>query len=50
MKAEVDAGTYDPSASDSCSIHSLGLDDALLAFATLDFAGLLGLGQLDVDG
>ena len=49
MKAQVDAGTYDPSASDSHPSHSSALDDALLAFETMDFAGLLGLGQLDVD-
>nr|KAJ0190434.1 hypothetical protein LSAT_V11C800451160 [Lactuca sativa] len=46
----VDIGTYDPSANDSRSSHSSALDDALLAFATMDFAGLLGLGQLDTDG
>lgn len=50
LKAQVDAGTYDPSASDSRSSHSSSLDDAILAFATMDFAGLLGIGQLDVDG
>ncbi|KAL7616268.1 hypothetical protein Lser_V15G00995 [Lactuca serriola] len=50
LKAQVDAGTYDPSASDSQSSHSSSLDDALLAFATMDFASLLGLGNLDVDG
>lgn len=49
LKALVDAGTYDPSASDSRLSHSSALDDALLAFATMDFAGLLGLGYLDVD-
>nr|KAJ0203816.1 hypothetical protein LSAT_V11C500256730 [Lactuca sativa] len=32
------------------SSHSSALDDALLAFATMDFFGLLGLGHLDVDG
>ncbi|XP_023729422.1 uncharacterized protein LOC111877116 [Lactuca sativa] len=50
LKAQVDAGTYDPSANDSRSSHSSALDDALPAFATMDFAGLLGLGHLDVDG
>ncbi|KAL7593516.1 hypothetical protein Lser_V15G33220 [Lactuca serriola] len=50
LKAQVDAGTYDPLASDSRSSHSSALDDALLAFATMDFNGLLGLGHLDVDG
>lgn len=50
LKAQVDAGTYDPSASDSRSSHSSALDDALLDFATMDFVGLLGLGHLDVDG
>lgn len=35
-------------ASDSRLSHSLALDDALLAFTTMDFAGLLGLGHLDV--
>nr|KAJ0201198.1 hypothetical protein LSAT_V11C600329610 [Lactuca sativa] len=49
LKAQVDAGTYDPSASDSRSSHSSALDVALLSFATMDFAGLLGLGHLDVD-
>ncbi|CAI9290034.1 unnamed protein product [Lactuca saligna] len=50
FKTQVDAGTYDPSASDSRSSHTLALDDDLLAFATVDFADLLGLGHLDVDG
>lgn len=50
MKARVDAGTYDQSANDSRSSHSLALGDALLTFVTMDFAGLLRLGQLDVDG
>ena len=46
----VDVGTYDPSTSDSRSSHSSALHDALLAFATMDFDALLGLGRLDVDG
>ncbi|XP_023731545.2 uncharacterized protein LOC111879323 [Lactuca sativa] len=50
LKAQVDVGTYDPSASDSWSSHSSALDDALLAFATMDFIGLLGLGHLDIVG
>ncbi|KAL7584393.1 hypothetical protein Lser_V15G42406 [Lactuca serriola] len=50
LKAQVDAGTYDPSTSDSRSSHSSVLDDALLAFATMDFASFLGLGNLDIDG
>ncbi|KAL7614546.1 hypothetical protein Lser_V15G04891 [Lactuca serriola] len=50
LKAQVDIRTYDPSASDSRSSHSLALDDALLGFTTMDFAGLLGLGPLDMGG
>nr|KAJ0209428.1 hypothetical protein LSAT_V11C400206260 [Lactuca sativa] len=45
----VDAGMYDPSASDSRSSHSSASEDALLAFATLDFAGLLELGHLGMN-
>ncbi|XP_023766921.1 uncharacterized protein LOC111915500 [Lactuca sativa] len=50
LKAQVDFGTYDPSASDSRSSYSLALDDALLGFTTMDFVGLLGLGHLDMVG
>ena len=49
LKAQVDARTYDPSASHSWSSHTSALDDALLSFVTMDFAGLLRLGHLDVD-
>ncbi|XP_023751348.1 uncharacterized protein LOC111899727 [Lactuca sativa] len=49
LKAQVDAGTYDPSDSDSRSSHSSALEDALLAFTTLDFVVFLGLGQLGMD-
>lgn len=50
FKAEIDAGTYNPEASDSRSIHTIGLDDALVIFATLDYVYLLGLGRLDIVG
>lgn len=50
FKAEIDAGTYDPEESDSRSIHTIGLDDALVRFATLDYVYLLGLGRLDIVG
>nr|KAJ0186289.1 hypothetical protein LSAT_V11C900462480 [Lactuca sativa] len=50
LKAQVDTRTYDPFANDSRLSHSSTLDDALLDFVTMDFAGLLGLGLLDVDG
>ncbi|XP_023733093.1 glycine-rich cell wall structural protein 1.8-like [Lactuca sativa] len=49
LKAQVDAETYDPSVSNLRSSHSSTLDDALQGFATMDFAGLLRLGNLDVD-
>lgn len=50
LKAEVDSGSYNPNASDSWSNHTTSLNDALIAFATIDYASLLGLGHLDMVG
>lgn len=50
LKAESDAETYDPSKSDSRSIHTTGLDDTLASFATLNYVALLGLAHLDIAG
>lgn len=44
LKAEVDVGLYDPEANDSRSSHTSSLKDALLEFATMDYAALLSLG------
>lgn len=50
LKLEIDSRTYDPKASDSRSSHSVGFNDALISFATLDYAAFLGFGQLHMVG
>lgn len=46
----MDFGSNDPNDSGSRSSHTTSLNDALLAFATMDHASLLGLGILDMEG
>lgn len=50
LKAKIDFGAYGPNASDSRFGHTTSLNDALLAFAAMDHASLLGLGHLDMVG
>lgn len=50
LKAKVDSGSYNPNDSDSRSSHTTSLNDALLVFASMDHASLLGLWNLDIEG
>lgn len=50
LKVEVDVGTYDQEANNFLSSHTSSLEDALLAFSTMDNASLLSLSQLDMAG
>lgn len=50
LKGEINAENYDLEGSDSCSSHMSNLEDGLLEFLTMDYAVILGLGQLDMDG
>lgn len=50
LKAKVDSGSYDPNVSNSRSSHSTSLNDARLAFTTMDHVSHVGLGNLDMEG
>lgn len=50
LKAAMESGSHDSDTSGSRSDHSLSVNEALLAFATMDRASLLGSGRLDREG
>lgn len=50
LKAVMESGSHDSDTSGSRSDHSLSVNEALLAFATMDRASLLGSGRLDREG
>lgn len=50
MVSEAGSGPHNPSASDSRLSPALSVNEALLAFASMDHASLLGLGDLDIQG
>lgn len=50
LTAGLDSGSYDLNTSSSRTGHVLSVNDALLAFSSMDHASLLGLGDLDMQG
>lgn len=50
LRTDLDSGSHDPNVSFPRSSHTLSVNDALLEFATMDHASLLGLGNLDMQG
>lgn len=50
LKAAMESGSHDSDTNGSQSSRSLSINEALLAFSTMDHASLLGLGSLDMEG
>lgn len=49
-RSEISSGSHNLSASDSRSGPALSVNEALLAFVSMDHVSLLGLGDLDMQG
>lgn len=49
LKAVMESGSYDPDTDDSRSSQTMGVNESMLAFVTMDHASLLGLGNLDIE-